>query len=319
HRERQRAAHGELPAHRRAHLVPADRPAHRLDLAEQVEHLTRPNDALEPHVVDAGEERELATVLGLREHGDGTTLRQRLDHLHPRHDRVAGKMTSAVAVRDRLARDDALTGDELEHLVDEQEGIAVREDLLDLPPAEGRRHVLTLVAMELTPDVVVPRLRGGFGRPYYHATETASTQRLAPGDAPHGAVALAEHQTEGRGRLGRVWLDDPGTGLTFSVVLRPPPPVAEWPALTLVAAAAVAAAIGEGASIKEPNDVLVGGRKAAGILAEAADERVVLGIGVNVGAAPWPDAGVVDADRLELLVEILAQLERGYERWLRDR
>jgi len=173
--------------------------------------------------------------------------------------------------------------------------------------------------MELMPDVVLPRLRGSFGRPYYYEVETASTQRLPPGDAPHGAVALAEHQTEGRGRLGRVWLDDPGTGLTFSVVLRPPPPVAEWPALTLVAAAAVAAAIGEGASIKEPNDVLVGGRKAAGILAEAADERVVLGIGVNVGAAPWPDAGVVDADRLELLVEILAQLERGYERWLRDR
>jgi BirA family transcriptional regulator, biotin operon repressor / biotin---[acetyl-CoA-carboxylase] ligase len=170
----------------------------------------------------------------------------------------------------------------------------------------------------LAPDAVLPRLRGGFGRPYYYAVETASTQRLVPKDAPHGAVALAEHQTEGRGRLGRVWVDEPGAGLTFSVVLRPPPPVASWPALTLVAAGAVAGAIGGRATIKEPNDVLLGGRKVAGILAEAS-EHVVLGIGVNVGAAPWPGAGSVEADRLGLLVEILERLERGYEAWLRDR
>jgi BirA family transcriptional regulator, biotin operon repressor / biotin---[acetyl-CoA-carboxylase] ligase len=171
--------------------------------------------------------------------------------------------------------------------------------------------------MKLTPDVVLPQLRGAFGRPYYYAEETPSTQRLPPDDAPHGAVALAEHQTEGRGRLGRVWLDEPGTGLTFSIVLQPPPPVADWPALTLVAANAVAAAIGARATIKEPNDVLVDGRKVAGILAEAA-EHVVIGIGVNVNAAPWPGSGAVDGDRLELLVEILEQLEAGYGRWLKD-
>ena len=70
----------------------------------------------------------------------------------------------------------------------------------------------------------------------------------------------------------------------FSVALYPPPPVARWPELTLVAARAVAAAIGPAATIKHPNDVLVDGRKAAGILAEAG-ERVVLGIGINVGAS----------------------------------
>src|SRR6185437_12793262 len=112
-------------------------------------------------------------------------------------------------------------------------------------------------------------LRGAYGRVYYHARETASTQKLAPDDAPHGAVAVAEHQTEGRGRLGRVWVDEPGAGLAMSVVLRPPPPVAHWPELTLVAARAVVEAIGQGATIKEPNDVLVDGRKVAGILAEA--------------------------------------------------
>jgi BirA family biotin operon repressor/biotin-[acetyl-CoA-carboxylase] ligase len=171
------------------------------------------------------------------------------------------------------------------------------------------------VAVPLPPDIVLPRLRGSFGRTYYYAVETPSTQKLPPADAPHGAVALAEHQTEGRGRLDRVWVDQAGTGLTFSVVLQPPPPVARWPELTLVAAEAVAGAIGPGATITEPNDVLVDGRKAAGILAEAS-ERVVLGIGVNVGVAPWPEAGAVVGDRLELLVEILERLEQGYDRWL---
>jgi BirA family biotin operon repressor/biotin-[acetyl-CoA-carboxylase] ligase len=168
--------------------------------------------------------------------------------------------------------------------------------------------------MELTPAVVLPRLLGAFGHPYHYARETASTQRMHSGDAPHGAVALAEHQTQGRGRLGRVWVDEPGAGLALSVVLRPPPPVVRWPELTLVAANAVAGAIGDTATIKPPNDVLVGGRKVAGILAEAS-ERVVLGIGVNIGHVPWPGAGSIDGDRLELLVEILDRLERGYDEW----
>jgi BirA family biotin operon repressor/biotin-[acetyl-CoA-carboxylase] ligase len=166
--------------------------------------------------------------------------------------------------------------------------------------------------------VVVPRLRGSFGRPYLHAVEAPSTQAMPPPDAPHGTVAFAEHQTEGRGRLGRVWVDDAGTGLALSVVLRPPLPVADWPELTLVAAEAVAAAVGPRAEIKHPNDVLVDGRKVAGILAEAGD-HVVLGIGVNVGSAPWPGAGFVELDRLDLLVEILAGLEAGYNRWLARR
>jgi BirA family biotin operon repressor/biotin-[acetyl-CoA-carboxylase] ligase len=167
----------------------------------------------------------------------------------------------------------------------------------------------------LTPAVVLPALRGSFGREYHYAAETATTQRLLPEGAAEGAVALAEHQTEGRGRLGRTWLDEPGHGLLLSVALYPPPPVARWPELTLVAAAAVAGAIGPAAAIKHPNDVLVGGRKVAGILAEAGT-RVVLGIGINVGAVPWEGAGMVERDRLDLLVDVLERLERGYERWL---
>lgn len=170
--------------------------------------------------------------------------------------------------------------------------------------------------MTLSPDVVLPRLRGSFGREYHYAAETGTTQLMLPAGAGHGAVALAEHQTAGRGRRGRVWADEPGAGLTFSVVLKPPPPVKRWPELTLVAAEAVAGAIGAGAAIKEPNDVVLDGRKVAGVLAEAkSGARVVLGIGINVGSAPWPGAGAASADRLDLLVEILDQLERGYDAW----
>jgi BirA family biotin operon repressor/biotin-[acetyl-CoA-carboxylase] ligase len=163
--------------------------------------------------------------------------------------------------------------------------------------------------------VVLPALRGAYGREYHYALETATTQRLLPADAAHGAVALAEHQTEGRGRLGRTWVD---SALMFSVALRPAPPVADWPQLTIVAARAVADAVGPAATIKHPNDVLVDGRKVAGILAEAG-ERVVLGIGINVGSAAWPGAGHVEADRLELLVDVLERLEHGYDAWLAGR
>jgi BirA family biotin operon repressor/biotin-[acetyl-CoA-carboxylase] ligase len=178
----------------------------------------------------------------------------------------------------------------------------------------------TVDPVRLTPNVVLPALRGSYGREYHWADETVTTQMMLPPGAAHGAVALAERQSEGRGRLGRTWLD---SGLMLSVALYPPRPVARWPELTLVAAHAVAAAIGPEATIKHPNDVLVDGRKAAGILAEAGD-RVVLGIGINVGDAAcpreaFPGAGFVERDRLELLVDVLDRLERGYQDWLRGR
>jgi len=166
----------------------------------------------------------------------------------------------------------------------------------------------------LTPEVVQPALRGSFGREYHHAVVAPTTQRMLPPSVAHGAVALAEHQTEGRGRLGRAWVDQPGSGLTFSVALTPPPPVARWPELTLLAARAVADELGADAVIKDPNDVLVGGRKVAGVLAEAG-ERVILGIGINIGASPWPGSGHVERDRLLLLVGVLERLEHAYAAW----
>jgi BirA family transcriptional regulator, biotin operon repressor / biotin---[acetyl-CoA-carboxylase] ligase len=184
----------------------------------------------------------------------------------------------------------------------------------------------------LEPDVVQPLLRGRFGRDYRYAERTASTQRLLE-DAAEGAVAVAEEQTEGRGRLGRSWQARPGTSVLVSLLLAPPVAAARLPELTLVAGEACAEAItavtGLASTIKLPNDVLVDGRKVAGVLAEAREGRVVLGIGINVNtsADELPAETVTPAgslslasgreiSRAELLAEVLLRLERHYDAWV---
>lgn len=185
----------------------------------------------------------------------------------------------------------------------------------------------------LSPEAVLPRLRGRFGRPYEHVASTPSTQLLLAADAPEGALVTAEEQTEGRGRLGRRWLAPPGTSLLCSLQLRPDVRGERLPELTGVAARAVAETVAAVAAVepelKFPNDVLVGGRKLAGVLAEAREGRVVLGIGINVNVAgvdlprevDTPATSVLvetgrEADRAELLVELLERLERRYDGWL---
>src|SRR5205814_2097873 len=129
------------------------------------------------------------------------------------------------------------------------------------------------VASSLAPESVVPRIRGRFGHPYLYAEVCPSTQKLLTDEHSEGAVALTEEQTEGRGRLGRTWVSPPGVSLLFSILVEPPVETARLPQLTVVAGEAVrnaiAVATGLAAEIKLPNDVLIGGRKTAGILAEA--------------------------------------------------
>jgi BirA family biotin operon repressor/biotin-[acetyl-CoA-carboxylase] ligase len=112
---------------------------------------------------------------------------------------------------------------------------------------------------------------------------------LAAEGAPDGTAVVADTQVAGRGRRGRVWVDEPGASLLVSVVLRPRLELARLPLLSLAAAVAVAETLVEVAGLaprlKWPNDVLVGGRKIAGILLESrlgAAPLVVLGIGVNL-------------------------------------
>jgi BirA family transcriptional regulator, biotin operon repressor / biotin---[acetyl-CoA-carboxylase] ligase len=185
----------------------------------------------------------------------------------------------------------------------------------------------------LAPEAMVPRLRGRFGRPYEHVGSTPSTQLLLAPDAPEGALGVAEEQTAGRGRLGRRWFAPAGTSLLCSLQLRPDTPTERLPELTGVAARACADAIaaltGLEPALKFPNDVLVGGRKVAGILAEARDGRVVLGVGINVNVPADELPEEVDRpatsllvetgrelDRAELLAELLERLERRYDAWL---
>jgi len=121
------------------------------------------------------------------------------------------------------------------------------------------------------------------GTPRLHLRETTSTndraRALAAAGAPHGTLVTAAAQTAGRGRQGRTWSAPPGRALLMSLVLREPDRM-----LPLAAAVAVAEAAGARAAIKWPNDVLLDGRKVAGILAEARPQEgwAVLGVGLNV-------------------------------------
>src|SRR5437763_16165540 len=119
-----------------------------------------------------------------------------------------------------------------------------------------------------TREAVVPRLRGRLGRDYLYVASTPSTQRLLAPDAPEGTVAVADEQTEGRGRLGRRWEASAGTSVLCSVQLRPAADPARFPELTVVGAEACAGAIravaGLEGSVQPPADRLIGARKAAG-------------------------------------------------------
>lgn len=123
-----------------------------------------------------------------------------------------------------------------------------------------------------------------------------STQRLARqlavAGARHGEAVIAQSQSAGRGRQGRVWESEPGENLLMSVVLRPPGPLAEAPLLTLGAAAGLAVAFG--LYVKWPNDLVTAtGQKVAGILAELETQGegigfVILGLGLNVNQLLFP-------------------------------
>jgi BirA family biotin operon repressor/biotin-[acetyl-CoA-carboxylase] ligase len=154
--------------------------------------------------------------------------------------------------------------------------------------------------------------------------------RLAAAGAPEGLVLAAESQTAGKGRQGRVWQTRPGAALTFSVLLRPGPvPQAARGWLPLLTGVAVVHALGQvsglDASLKWPNDVLVGQEKLAGILAEQVAGAVVIGIGINVlggeqelpvtSATSLERCGAGGTDRTSLLAAILDELEHWYLRW----
>ncbi|HSW10197.1 MAG TPA: biotin--[acetyl-CoA-carboxylase] ligase [Bacillota bacterium] len=154
---------------------------------------------------------------------------------------------------------------------------------------------------------------------------------------PEGLAVLADEQSSGRGRLGRSWHSPGGAGVWMSVLLRPAFPPEQAPRLAITAGLSVARAIrrtaGLACDLKWPNDVLLNGRKLAGILAEVAraGDRsffVVLGVGINVSVADdqWPPslraaatsltAAGCPADRIALAEAVLEELDGDYSRLL---
>jgi BirA family transcriptional regulator, biotin operon repressor / biotin---[acetyl-CoA-carboxylase] ligase len=174
-------------------------------------------------------------------------------------------------------------------------------------------------------------VRGRFGRPYLYLVSCETTQRMLDSSQPEGAVAVANEQTAGRGRMGRRWEAPAGSSILVSLLLRPPPErrAAE---LTLVAGVATAVVVenatGLAAQIKWPNDVMLARRKVAGGLAELKDGAVVLGIGLNVNQGPDElpsDTKTIpgslrsvtgrEYERAPILADLLLELELRYDAW----
>jgi len=191
-------------------------------------------------------------------------------------------------------------------------------------------------------QAVVQRARH-ISRVHYHdAIGSTNTEALdlARAGAPHGTLVIADRQTAGRGRMGRHWESPPGVGLWFSWILRPELPLASGFLLTVAGALAVVETTGRLAGrlaqVRWPNDVMIGEKKVAGILAEARGdanrlEAVVLGIGVNVNQleADFPDelGGIATSlalssghsfDRSLVFAGIVESFEFLYDRMIRD-
>lgn len=195
----------------------------------------------------------------------------------------------------------------------------------------------------LTPDLLRKRLKGNlFGKRVFHFFKIDSTNRVAMelgySGQPEGTVVMAEAQTAGRGRAGRTWHSEKGTGLYFTILLRPKLSPAQAPLLTMLAGlsahAAIVAQTGLAPELKWPNDLLFNGKKIGGILTEMHAEPslvsfVIVGIGINVNQESFPAGIAATATsirkesgrltyRLELLVRLLAQFETDYNRFLRE-
>ncbi len=204
-----------------------------------------------------------------------------------------------------------------------------------------RGYLLLGVPDKLLPEEVLLGLQARIlAGPVHHFESLDSTndlaKELAAQGAPEGTVVVAEAQTGGRGRLGRQWNSPPGVGLYASLVLRPPLPPLELPQITLTTAVAVVRAVrrvaGMAPGIKWPNDLLLRGKKLAGILTEMETEsdrirHVVVGLGVNVNNPGFPPELAATAtslslatggsfSRVKLLQAWLEEFEALYDRFL---
>lgn len=139
-----------------------------------------------------------------------------------------------------------------------------------------------------------------------HRLGTVASTQVEARDLPVGSVVVADHQTAGRGRLGRRWQAPAGTGLFATFV------VAASPIVVFAAGVAAAEACGRGVRLKWPNDLILDDRKLGGILAEVRDDHVLVGIGINLSWAPR-GAARLDEERDALLERLLPLVRRWTE------
>jgi BirA family biotin operon repressor/biotin-[acetyl-CoA-carboxylase] ligase len=204
-------------------------------------------------------------------------------------------------------------------------------------------YFLEQVPDVLTPDMLRHLLKGSlFGKRIHHFFKTDSTNRVAlelgHAGEPEGTVVVAEEQTVGRGRAGRAWLSERAAGIYVTLLLRPRLAPVQAPLLTMMAGlsahAAVEAVTGLSVDLKWPNDLVIGSKKAGGILTEMHAEPsqvrfVIVGIGLNVNQEKFPGelANIATSlrletgkphSRMELLVRLLREFETDYNRFLRE-
>ena len=258
--------------------------------------------------------------------------------------RVAGLLTllaenaTIVISGARIAKEIGVSRSTVWRWVERLRGLGVR---VKGQPATG--YFLEQVPDILTPNMLKQRLKGSLlGKRIYHFFKTDSTNRVAlelgHAGEPEGAVVLAEEQTAGRGRAGRMWSSERAAGIYVTLLLRPKLAPVQAPLLTMMAGlsahAAVEAVTGLAVDLKWPNDLVIGGKKVGGILTEMHAEPgqvrfVIVGIGLNVNQEKFPgelasiatslrlETGKLQS-RLELLVRLLREFESDYNRMSRE-
>jgi len=215
----------------------------------------------------------------------------------------------------------------------------LRADGYDIESVKAKGYRLVGVPDILGEREILPGLRTTvLGKRIIRLSEVDSTNtyasKLAVDGEPEGTVVIAEHQTAGRGRLGRKWVSPPGLNIYASIILRPKVPPRDAPLITFVAAVALARTVRElyklDAGIKWPNDLLINGRKSAGILTEMSAEpelvrHIILGFGINVNMSrdDFPEE-IKDlstsvmlelgrkVNRAELMRRFLEEIEKSY-------
>lgn len=237
----------------------------------------------------------------------------------------------------KIAQEISSTRSEVWRLIQQLRGLGV-----DVAGHPATGYQLRSVPDLLLPEILRPLLRGTIFDEHLHhfykigSTNTSAMAAAADG-APEGSVFLAEEQTAGRGRGANSWLSQRSTGIYCSVIVRPTLPPSEVLVLSLAAGLAVQAAIQQvdsrvSADLKWPNDVLIDGKKACGILTEMNSEAtrvryIVVGIGINVNQTSFPKELAATSlrletgsewSRVELVAALLKSLDREYRELLID-